>query len=97
MRKDRSSGNFNVEIFAPGSTKTTTDRGGEDEQPVIDLSSQVQAGGKKVSKATLQRRLKQIEEDKKKAAKDNERKQSTENKEERKPLFARAQNTTFFN
>ena len=51
----------------------TTDRGGDADQPAIDLSTQVQAGGKKVSKATLQRRLKQIEEDKKKAAKDFER------------------------
>ena len=58
MRQDRSAGNFNVEIFAPDSTKKTTDRGGEADQPAIDLSSQVQAGGKKVSKATLQRRLK---------------------------------------
>ena len=40
------------------------------EQPMIDLSSQVQPGGKKVSAATLKRRTKELEQAQKKAIED---------------------------
>ena len=52
---------------------------------MIDLTSQVQPGGKKVSAATLKRRAKELEQAQKKATED--RKSNMEKSRERKPLF----------
>ena len=44
--------------------------GAQAQQPMIDLSSQIQPGGKKVSAATLKRRAKELEQAQRKATED---------------------------
>ena len=84
-----------VHALMPETTRTLPEMSNE-EQRQIDLSQQTQPSGKKVSIATLKRRQKELEEEKKKSEALEQRTKRQEKSQERKPLFARKQNATFF-